>query len=41
MQVNKLEAVAVPWQEIFPSLAYEKPSVTLDDFLSDEDQEEK
>ena len=36
LQVNNLEAVAVPWQEIFPSLANEKPSVTLEDFMSDE-----
>jgi RecB family endonuclease NucS len=36
LQVSDLEAVAVPWQEIFPSLANEKPSVTLEDFMSDE-----
>ncbi|MBN1328276.1 MAG: endonuclease NucS [Candidatus Heimdallarchaeota archaeon] len=33
LQANNLEAVAVPWQEIFPSLSNEKPSTTLDDFL--------
>ncbi|HUT82917.1 MAG TPA: endonuclease NucS [Candidatus Bathyarchaeia archaeon] len=33
LQANDLEAVAVPWQEIFPSLSSEKPSATLDDFL--------
>ncbi|MCE7744148.1 MAG: DUF91 domain-containing protein [Candidatus Heimdallarchaeota archaeon] len=41
LQVNDLEAVAVPWQEIFPSLANEKPTVTLEDFMSDENQKEK
>jgi len=33
LQVNGLEAVAVPWQEIFPSLANERPTVTLEDFM--------
>ncbi|MHA1211039.1 MAG: endonuclease NucS domain-containing protein [Candidatus Heimdallarchaeota archaeon] len=33
LQANNLTAVAVPWQEIFPTLANERPSTTLDDFL--------
>ncbi|MHA1125279.1 MAG: endonuclease NucS [Candidatus Heimdallarchaeota archaeon] len=33
LQVNGLEAVAVPWQEIFPVLSNEKPAVTLEDFM--------
>ena len=33
LQVNGLEAVAVPWQEIFPTLSHEKPTVTLEDFM--------
>jgi RecB family endonuclease NucS len=41
LQVNDLEAVSVPWQEIFPSLANEKPTVTLEDFMSDENQIQK
>lgn len=35
LNVNKLEAVEVPWQEIFPALSKEKPSITMDDFISD------
>ncbi|MFW9924640.1 MAG: endonuclease NucS [Candidatus Thorarchaeota archaeon] len=33
LEANNLEAVEVPWQEIFPALANEKPSITLDDFM--------
>jgi RecB family endonuclease NucS len=36
LQVNGLEAVAVPWQEIFPTLSNEKPTVTLEDFMKKE-----
>lgn len=36
LQVNGLEAVAVPWQEIFPALSNEKPTVTLEDFMKEE-----
>ncbi|NHJ84092.1 MAG: DUF91 domain-containing protein [Asgard group archaeon] len=33
LQANNLEAVEVPWQEIFPALSTEKPAITIDDFL--------
>lgn len=36
LEANNLEAVAVPWQEIFPALSSEKPSTTLDDFFDDD-----
>lgn len=34
LNVNELEAVEIPWQEIFPALSMEKPKVTMDDFFS-------
>ncbi len=33
LNVNDLEAVEVPWQEIFPALSNEKPSITIDEFF--------
>ncbi|NHJ48787.1 MAG: DUF91 domain-containing protein, partial [Asgard group archaeon] len=33
IEANNLEAVAINWLEIFPALANEKPSVTLEDFI--------
>ncbi len=36
LKANNLEAVEVPWQEIFPSLANEKPKVTMDDYIKDD-----
>ena len=36
LTANNLEAVEVPWQEIFPSLANEKPKVTMDDYIKEE-----
>ena len=36
LTANNLEAVEVPWQEIFPSLANEKPNVTMDDYIKEE-----
>ena len=36
LSVNNLEAVEVPWQEIFPALSTEKPAVTMDDFFKKE-----
>ena len=38
LQLAELEAVAVPWEEIFPPLAKEKP-VTMDQFLGSEEEE--
>jgi hypothetical protein len=35
LQAAGLEAVAIPWQEIFPTLSQEKPAITIDDFIDD------
>ncbi|NHJ06040.1 MAG: DUF91 domain-containing protein [Candidatus Heimdallarchaeota archaeon] len=36
LQTNNLEAVEVPWQEIFPAISNEKPKITIEDFISKE-----
>ncbi|HUU77972.1 MAG TPA: endonuclease NucS domain-containing protein [candidate division Zixibacteria bacterium] len=36
LQTNNLEAVEVPWQEIFPAISNEKPKITIEDFFSEE-----
>lgn len=35
---NNLDAVAITWQEIFPSLSHEKPSVTLESFFEENNE---
>jgi len=36
LQANELEAIAVPWHEIFPPFSNERPEITLDDFMDEE-----
>ncbi|NHJ38533.1 MAG: DUF91 domain-containing protein [Asgard group archaeon] len=40
LETNGLEAVAVNWLEIFPAIANEKPSVTMEDFITDSKKED-
>jgi hypothetical protein len=34
LEVNNLEAVAIPWQEVFPNITKRKQKTTLDKFLN-------